>query len=237
MVDFTGEWCGWCRKLDEITFRDPTVAGLASEIVNVKVDNERERELHSRHRVLGIPDVRFYSPDEELLDRVPGFKLPEPFAQVQRRVLSGGSHLSECRDRFRDAPDPMAAADLLAFSRLIPPEEDLAALDIICKAIRSGDENVLARYEHETDRLFLQRAVAFLNARDWSGALAAADTEVIEEPRSRANMAELRAGCLYVLGRREEAEEYSKQIAKEYGEQYGPFGGWFLLECNITDWP
>jgi len=239
MVDFTGKWCGWCRKLDEITFRDPTVAQLSSETVNVKVDDQRDRELHSKHRVRGIPDVRFYSPDEELLDKVGGFKLPEPFAQAQRRALSGVSHFSDCRDRFRDTGDPLAAADLLAFSKFIPPEQELAALSAICTAIRNGDKDVLARYEHGTDALFAQRARALFELRDWGDALAAAeaDAEVMKEETSRAHLAVLGAGCLYVLGRREEAEEYSKQIAKQYGGQYSVFDAWFLLECNITDWP
>lgn len=239
MVDFTGEQCGWCKKLDEITFRDPTVVLLSSETVNVKVDDKRDRELHFRHRVRGIPDVRFYSPDEELLDKAGGFKLPQPFAQVQRRALSGTSHLSDCRDRFRKTRDPSAAANLLAFSKLIPLEEESEALGIVCTAIRNGDEGVLARYEHGTDQMFLHRALALLNLRDWNGALAAAeeDAAVVEEAASRGHLAELRAACLYVLGRREEAEEYSKQIAKEYGEQYSPFDGYFLFECNITDWP
>ena len=240
MVDFTGDWCGWCRRLDEITFRDPTVAELSTHTVNVKVDDRKDRDLHARSRVFGIPDVRFYSPDEGLLDRSHGFSLPEDFVPMQRRAIAGRSHLAETRLLLRgEPPDPLAAADLLAFCKLVPPEEEVAALSILCEAIRNGNERVIGRFERGTDWLFLQRAAALLEALNWAGALAATapDAAVVKEQESRARLAQLRTACLYVLGRREEAENLAAHTAREYGEQYGPFDGRFLYDSSITDWP
>ena len=170
--------------------------------------------------------------------------LPEDFVPRQRRAIAGRSHLAETRLLLRgEPPDPLAAADLMAFCKLVPPEEEVAALSILCEAIRNGNERVIGRFErgfdHGTDWPFVQRAAALLEARNWAGALAATGpgSAVVKEQESRACLAQLRTACLYVLGRRGEAEDLAAHTARNYGEQHGPFDGWFLYESGITDWP
>ena len=208
--------------------------------MNVKLDDRKDRDLHARMRVHGIPDVRFYSANEELLDRSHGFALPEKLVPMQRRAIDGRSHLAATRLLLKgEPPDPPAAADLLAFTKLIPPEEEFSALSIVCEAIRNGDERVIARFESGTGWLFLQRGVALLEARNWAGALAATepDAVVLKEEKSRPRLAQLRTACLYASGRRKEAEKLAADAAREYGEQYGVFNAWFLYDSSITDWP
>ena len=43
LVDFWAEWCGWCHRLDQTTYLDPTVVKLAEGFVAVKVNTEGDR--------------------------------------------------------------------------------------------------------------------------------------------------------------------------------------------------
>ena len=52
MVDFWAEWCGWCHRLDQTTYVDPTVVKLAEDFVAVKVDTEGGRERVRDRRAL-----------------------------------------------------------------------------------------------------------------------------------------------------------------------------------------
>ncbi|MFH1373562.1 MAG: DUF255 domain-containing protein [bacterium] len=45
-IDFTAEWCGWCKKMDRETFADPKVVDMLNEyFVPIKVDGDSKHEL------------------------------------------------------------------------------------------------------------------------------------------------------------------------------------------------
>ena len=45
-IDFTAEWCGWCKKMERETFADPKVVDMLNEyFVPVKVDGDSKNEL------------------------------------------------------------------------------------------------------------------------------------------------------------------------------------------------
>ena len=65
IIDFYAAWCAPCRELDEITFHDPAVVGLARErFVMVKVDvtqagDALKERLLREYAVKGVPTVVF----------------------------------------------------------------------------------------------------------------------------------------------------------------------------------
>jgi thioredoxin-related protein len=47
LIDFTTDWCGWCKKMEQTTFADNEVISLInSEFVAVRVDGESKDTLN-----------------------------------------------------------------------------------------------------------------------------------------------------------------------------------------------
>jgi thiol:disulfide interchange protein DsbD len=88
MVDFTAQWCGWCRKLDDVTYKDKKVIQLSKEFICVKVDCDRDRTTPGRFNVRGLPTIIFLSPDGDVIHRVVGYRKPEDFIMIMKNVLN-----------------------------------------------------------------------------------------------------------------------------------------------------
>ena len=52
---FTGPHCGWCRVMEKRTFTDAEVVELSLGFVCVKLDSEKDPELHDKLGVDAIP--------------------------------------------------------------------------------------------------------------------------------------------------------------------------------------
>jgi thioredoxin-related protein/tetratricopeptide (TPR) repeat protein len=138
MLDFSADWCSWCKRLDEDTFSDQQVRQQLGELVVVKLDAEREgRELAKRYGVESYPTLVFTDPDGEEIDRIVGFLPPGDFISETERIRSGDTFLA-CLARLDENP-----ADAQAIERAVS-----GLLD------RSDPEGAIARTAafHEADR-------------------------------------------------------------------------------------
>jgi thiol:disulfide interchange protein len=88
LVDFSTEWCGWCRKLENEVYPDPRVAQQLSRVVYLQVDAERDGEpLARRYGVDGFPTLLFLRPSGEVAGSVVGF-FPAPAFAARARSPS-----------------------------------------------------------------------------------------------------------------------------------------------------
>lgn len=58
LVAFTAEWCGHCKKLKPEWKK--LVEDNDKKCLLVNADNEKEKELHKKHKIEGFPTIRFY---------------------------------------------------------------------------------------------------------------------------------------------------------------------------------
>lgn len=73
-LDFSTEWCGYCKKLDVTTFRDPEVVRLLNEqFVPVKLDGNREKRLVEALQIQGYPTLIVAGPDGRILKTLEGY--------------------------------------------------------------------------------------------------------------------------------------------------------------------
>ena len=82
MVDFTADWCGWCKELDKKTYSDAKVIAFAKDkLVSVKVDTETPEgaKLQQKFEVSGLPTIMFLDGEGKIQGKIVGFKPASPF--------------------------------------------------------------------------------------------------------------------------------------------------------------
>lgn len=85
VLQFGASWCGWCRKLDNETFRDPTVLAMAPKFAWVHVDVDREPALASAFGARALPHAVMIDPDGRVLAESRGFSDGKGYAAFLAR--------------------------------------------------------------------------------------------------------------------------------------------------------
>lgn len=89
LLDIGTEQCFWCKKLDAVTFRDPTVIRLLEgRFIPIKVDANREPRLVSALHVQSYPTLLVAAPDGRILERHEGFVGPTEMKRLLDSALT-----------------------------------------------------------------------------------------------------------------------------------------------------
>jgi thiol-disulfide isomerase/thioredoxin len=133
-VDFTTAWCGWCKKLEQDTFSQPTVAAAMTGFVCVHVDAEKGEgpTLAKRYGAHGFPTMVVVDDAGEEVDRIVGYLPPAPFTTEIQRIARGENTLKSLRRAVAADPKDLGAALDLA-TKLV--ENDPEAAERVLKAI------------------------------------------------------------------------------------------------------
>jgi len=110
MIDFFTTWCGPCKKLDAVTWKDEAVVRwLTEKTVALKIDAEKEEQLAERFRVDAYPSVVFVQPDGKELGRLVGYKEPQAFLAAANDLLAGVSASDRVKKQLEEkgGNDPM----------------------------------------------------------------------------------------------------------------------------------
>ena len=87
-IHFWAEWCGYCRKMENVTFANPAVAALLQEnFFLIKVNTDKQPRVADAFRVGGLPANLFLTQYGEQIDRRDGYIPPGPFRRVLKGVL------------------------------------------------------------------------------------------------------------------------------------------------------
>lgn len=129
-VDFSTEWCGWCRRLETDTFSQASVGEVMKGFVNVTLDAEKGEgpELAKRFGIDGYPVMVVVDAAGEEVDRIVGYLPPEEFTEEAQRILRGEGTIPSLRRKVAESPDDIEAGIALASKLATARSEEAASL-------------------------------------------------------------------------------------------------------------
>ena len=74
LIDFTAEWCGWCRKLEKDVFSREDVVACCKRFVCIKVDEADRRDLVAAFNVQAYPTAVVLDHKGRELRRITGYR-------------------------------------------------------------------------------------------------------------------------------------------------------------------
>lgn len=101
LLFFTAPWCGYCRMMDNLTFRDEGVVEALSGFVPIKVDHDTYPMWVARYGVRGIPATFVVNERGRPVARADGFHDAKQFAGWLREA-GGGIEAGEAVEVGRD---------------------------------------------------------------------------------------------------------------------------------------
>jgi len=222
VLDFGTQNCFWCRKLDESTFSDPTVAQVMNEkYVALKVDAERNPSLVRALLITAYPTVVLAAPDGKILGTIEGFQDATHFHENLQRALAAVSNPEWMLRDYQIAAKAIAASDYArAVALLKSIVEDAKGRPVQLKAaqlLKSLEQQAAGRLAHArqlNDRGQTAEAMDTLTetVRVFAGTQAATDAGQLLT--GLANNAELRA-----QQRLRRARELLAQARQDYRTQ------------------
>lgn len=88
VVDFSAEWCGWCKKMEEESFPAPAVQALGSRFVWVRLDADADPKILDRYRVNALPTLLILNPGGTEISRHVGYMPGPELASFLQHALS-----------------------------------------------------------------------------------------------------------------------------------------------------
>jgi len=90
VVDVYTDWCGWCKKMDQLIYADPRVVGLSRKHVFLKLDAEDGGQGEAFARKMGVtgyPTTFVLDQNGQKRDVAKGFlRSPENFIDFVQRA-------------------------------------------------------------------------------------------------------------------------------------------------------
>ncbi|MEZ6032723.1 MAG: thioredoxin domain-containing protein [Planctomycetaceae bacterium] len=96
LMEFTADWCVFCKKMEKNTFTNANVAQrISRNFVAVRVDADQNKELVKDLGIKGLPAILVVSPDLKVVERISGFQTAE--ALIPKLDAITAAHASQIR--------------------------------------------------------------------------------------------------------------------------------------------
>lgn len=89
IVEFYTDWCEWCRKMEDSTFRDPQVVAMQERYLFARINAELDTATATRFRIGGYPTVILLEKSGNEVDRILGYVPTEEFVTTMDNYLQG----------------------------------------------------------------------------------------------------------------------------------------------------
>lgn len=105
-IDFYATWCGPCKKLDEVTYKDEKVIGFLNAMIPARWDAEKDEglELAKRYNITAYPTLILLGPDGKEIDRYLGFVEPDGFIRMISDYQNGVGTVAYYEEQVKKDP-------------------------------------------------------------------------------------------------------------------------------------
>jgi thioredoxin-like negative regulator of GroEL len=139
LVDFHTSWCGWCKKMERETYRDPVVIERTSRIVCVRVDAEKRTDLARSYGVRAFPTLLILNPDGSTRQMLRGYQSAERFVSTLDGLLDERAAEFTLLQRLKDHPELVEVRKDLAMLLLRQGRPAAAASQFDTLSTREAD--------------------------------------------------------------------------------------------------
>ena len=73
-IDFETTWCGPCKTMDQFVYTADRVVEAAKNVICVKVDGDKQRDLVDRFKVSGYPTLVLLNPEMQVIKKATGYQ-------------------------------------------------------------------------------------------------------------------------------------------------------------------
>ncbi len=131
IVDATAEWCGPCKQMDKVTWRDgDVVRWIEANGIAVQVDVDAESDLAKQLEIRAMPTVIAFKDGEEK-DRVVGYRDPKGLLAWMNGLTRGETNLDQVRRSLVDPKNDVRGRLSLARTLLQAGRKDEATEEFI----------------------------------------------------------------------------------------------------------
>lgn len=113
-LNFYADWCGFCKKMDRETFKDPTVISYLNEnFISVRVNSDKELDVARQYYVTGLPVSWFIAENGEKISSLPGYVPADLLVNILKYIytdkykeMSFRDFVSAESDKSKKEPTP-----------------------------------------------------------------------------------------------------------------------------------
>ncbi len=86
LLDFTAEWCGWCKKMESEVYSTPEVSAALRDVVCVKVDIDENAAIALAYQVQSIPRTIILNASKQIVTDRLGFSAAADFLDLLKEA-------------------------------------------------------------------------------------------------------------------------------------------------------
>ena len=120
LVEFTAEWCGYCRKMKKTYSDDRVASHVQNCFVPLSVDADEERNFAQTVGIKGLPTTVIISPEFKVIKKITGYRTPRQLNDELGTICPPHHRASEPRTPVQQAAQQSHSQAKSAFGRYCP---------------------------------------------------------------------------------------------------------------------
>ncbi len=129
LLEFTADWCMYCKRMEKTTFVDPRVVNFVTQnYVAVRIDADEHKQLVADLDIKGLPAILIVSPTLQIIERIPGFQTPEALlTKLSKKSSANQQQVAQNPAAKRPVQQPVIArpASAAVSAQARPPKQEL----------------------------------------------------------------------------------------------------------------